>query len=181
MRHSVAVLLTSILLLGQGCADSLAYENPSTTRNLGEETPVIDPITLDLPTEPVFAGSYHRIPVTLDPSLGLEIEDLDFVVDPSAGLISVSRDRHFDPQTPSVILAVGTLEGIHKVEVFDPTGGYLGQGEFEITHEWDRDDEGPSFWLGHANHEVPVGNAIGGGPASPQNMNVSPVTGPWHV
>lgn len=84
-------------------------------------------ITLGMPREPLFVGSYHRIAVKIAKHPTITFDDLRFEVPdgPKAGLVSPSRDRLFDANRPHFLLCVGYEPGTYKLRVVHETSGTL--------------------------------------------------------
>lgn len=140
-------------------------------------------VNVKMPAEPLFVGSYAKVPVSISSASGLSLEDLDFVIPagPSGGEISLSRDDNFDPAKPDIMLLAGHQPGVYKLHVINKaTNDTLTKGEFEVTTSWPDKTLGPSLWFAGVLAEprgVP-GAAWGGGPANdPQNLNVEPALG----
>jgi hypothetical protein len=110
--------------------------------------PMRPEVNLRIPREPLFVGSYHRIPVK-HPS-HLSWEDLKFVIPagPKGGLVSPSRDRFFDPRRPHIMLLVGYEPGDYVLQVrHQTTDQLLVEGKFRVNALWQTEREGPSLWF----------------------------------
>lgn len=143
------------------------------------------PIQLHMPAEALFIGSYAHVPITIDPSTGITLEDLDFIIPDGdqAGIISLSKDQSISGDV--LMLVAGVFPGKHTIEVYEKaTGSLVGTFEYSITTEWTDIHAGPSQWI---MSEVPddpferAWGAYGGGNSGPQNLSVIPVSGTWRT
>lgn len=145
--------------------------------------PPRNPVAFQMPADPLFVGSYTRIPVKVELSSGLTMDKLEFIVDlgPAAGIVSVSPERTANPLQPMILLGAGYRPGTNYTLLAREvaTGRIVGKGQFAVTALWRNHAEGPSFWFTGATGGMPVGGfAWGGGPPSgPQNINVAPAVG----
>jgi hypothetical protein len=67
--------------------------------------PVTDEnVYLKLTHEPLFVGSFIKIPVIIKSQSGYNFDDLDFDIPdgPAGGIISLSRDKEFDINKPDI-------------------------------------------------------------------------------
>ena len=76
-------------------------------------------IRVIMPADPLYVGSYTKVPVSISSASGLTMEDLEFVIPagPIGGEISLSRDDNFDPAKPDVMLLAGHQPGVYKLKV----------------------------------------------------------------
>lgn len=149
-----------------------------TKRPLRPLLPIRFKLYARLPKEPLFVGSYHRVPVKIPSKL--KWEDIEFVVPdgPKGGLVSPSRDASFHIKKPHFMLLAGYEPGVYTLEArHRTTSALLFKGKFEVTALWKNEKEGPSFWFTGIAKSYAAGSAWGGGPAGPQNINVIPATG----
>jgi M6 family metalloprotease-like protein len=154
--------------------------NTGLSRTITPKNPLIKRrIELRLPRGPLFVGSWHRIPITLNGKLTLEEVTFAVAEGPKGGLISPSRDRSWNPKRPHLMLLVGPTPGVFTLEArLTGTNALLWQGQFAVDALWRDEAAGPSFWF--TGSEAPpyaAGAAWGGGPGTPQNVNVIPATG----
>ena len=77
------------------------------------KAPPADSVRLAIPRGPLFVGSYHRIPVLINPTSGIQFDDLEFQLPDGlkAGLVSRSRDALFNSETPVTMLCCGYEPG----------------------------------------------------------------------
>lgn len=139
------------------------------------------PVSLTMATTKPFIGSYQRVVVDLGTS-GFAMEDLDFRVTdgPDAGEFSLSRDDL--SAANEVMLLVGYQPGQHKIEVqHTPTNTLVAELEFTTTDEWNDTDATPSHWCTGPVGDFQTGYTWGGGPSTPQNVDVQPQSGPRGV
>lgn len=156
----LAILTTDALVLVDGIADLRR-----------------DPV-IDVPATPLFVGSWVELSFDLGGS-GLGKDDVRFEVPagPDAGFVSYTRVNGMGDPVP--LLAAGGLVGKHKLAlVANATATELATAEFEITDHWHDEDTGPSgFYVTNSSFEGAGG--WGGGPSTPQNLNVHPHNGTW--
>jgi M6 family metalloprotease-like protein len=137
-------------------------------------------IVLKTPDEALFVGSYAKVPVIIDPKLDLKIDDLDFKI-PSGlagGVVSLSRDRDYNPEKPDIMLCVGYEPGTHIVQALKRgTDSVVGEAKFESTTLWNDDKFAPSLWFTGIVEGYAARAAWGGGSSGPQNIDVRPATG----
>ena len=144
--------------------------------------PLSDSVTFQWPVDPLFVGSYIPIPIKIEPSSGLTMEQLEFIVDPgpAAGIVSVSPESTAATLQPMILLGAGYKPGTNYTLLAREaaTGQTVGKGQFAVTALWRHQTEGPSFWFTGATGGMPVGGfAWGGGASGPQNINVAPAVG----
>ena len=134
-------------------------------------------VSFAMPKGPLFVGSYHRIPVRFE---GIAIDKVKFVVPDgaSAGLISPSRDASDKPKRPRIMLCVGHRPGKYLIEARHvTTNAVLGEAKFVSDTIWRDESAGPTKWFSGITQGFSAGAAWGGGPNTPQNINVAPATG----
>lgn len=145
------------------------------------QKPVARPqVTMKMPKGRLFVGSYHRIPVVITPTAKLKIDSLRFEIPAGAkgGLISPSRDRLFNPEKPHIMLLVGFKPGVYELNaVHTKTNKIVATAKFSVDTLWGSEDAGPTRWFTGVVGNYSAGSAWGGGPAGPQNVNVSPASG----
>lgn len=176
-RAVLAVVLAVPVL-----AQRPAPERPQT----GAERPVFRNLYgIGFPREPLFVGSWHRLPVALH---GLKLDQVEFVVVEGArgGFVSPSLDETFDPEQPTVLFAAGWEPGIYRLEMRRRDNQQrLVSEKYEISRERQGLD-GPSIWLQGRTNEPSRGvngSAWGGGPPGVQIQNYAfqPAPAVWHV
>jgi len=140
----------------------------------------IAPLKLGMPKDPMYVGSYARIPIQINRLSGLTFDDLAFriVEGPKGGTVSDSQDATSTPARPNVVLIAGYEPGSYTFEVSRRgTSIVLGKGTFKTSVHWTGKGAGPSF-VQHGMQSVAAsGSAWGGGPSGRQNVNVAPATG----
>ncbi len=137
-------------------------------------------VQLRVPQRSLFVGSYHRIPVTIPPGLGLEFDVLRFEIPagPRAGLVSPSRDSLFNPKKPHVMLLVGFRPGVHRIlAVHSPTKAVLGAAIFKVNAQWANEDAGPTAWFTGTARSHRSGTGWLSTQDEPQNMDAVPARG----
>ncbi|WP_436499063.1 hypothetical protein [Actinokineospora sp. HUAS TT18] len=135
--------------------------------------PSIDPLTA-----PLFVGSWARLGFDLGTS-GIGVDDIHFDVPdgPDAGFVSYARFDGVGDPVP--LLVAGGLTGPHKVVMVETaTNTVLAHTEFEITDHWTDQDNGPSG-VYTTTSSFEGGGGWGGGPNTPQNLDVFPHNGTW--
>lgn len=137
-------------------------------------------VTLRIPRQKLFVGSYYRIPVAIASSSGLGFDDLRFEIPAGAkgGLVSPSRDRLFNPRKPHLMLLTGYQPGDYELNVIQTaTNVLVGKAKFSVDTLWQDEDAGPGRWFSGIVGNYNAGSAWGGGPGGPQNVNVAPAMG----
>ena len=137
-------------------------------------------VTLRMPREKLYVGSYHRIPVVIASAANVEFDELRFEIPAGAkgGIVSPSRDRLFNPKKPHIMLLVGFEPGVYELNaVHSKTNKILATVKYAIDTLWTNEDTGPTRWFTGIVGNYDAGSAWGGGPAGPQNINVAPATG----
>jgi len=147
--------------------------------------PVTDEnVYLKLTHEPLFVGSFIKIPVIIKSQSGYNFDDLDFDIPdgPAGGIISLSRDKEFDINKPDIVLDVGYKPGIYIINVLKKgTPIVISESKFEVTDIWNDEFVGPSLWFTNKGNFKSAGSAWGGGSTGPQNVNVIPAVGTRRV
>ena len=139
------------------------------------------PVTLTVTNDKPFIGSYLRVVVDLG-TTGLAFSDLDFVLPDggAAGQISYARDDQ--SATNEVMLLVGYQPGPHKLVAIDrTTNTEAAVLEFEIVDRWSDGDRSPAHWSIGELSSFTTGYTWGGGPSTPQNVDVIPQSGTRNV
>jgi M6 family metalloprotease-like protein len=139
-------------------------------------------VILKISKKELLIGSYVKVPVIIETSSGLTLDDLDFDIPAGSkgGIVSLSRDTEFDPSNPDIILCIGYKPGRYILRALRKgTTTVLSKSEFVITDIWKDKQIGPSKWFAGINKVLyPLGApAWGGGPEGPQNMNTHPAIG----
>lgn len=144
-------------------------------------------LTLEVPEQPMIVGGYQKVPVNIPSHLGLEMEDIRFVVPagPAAGEVSLSSDRGTPPGEMDIMLLAGHKPGVHELQAIEiATGDVLATEEFEVRSTWDQEQEGPPLWFaGQLDQAAGVPGAAWGGGAedAPQNVEVHAAPESWHI
>ena len=139
-----------------------------------------DPVVLKTPRRRLFVGSYAGVSVLIDPAAGIAFDDLRFEVPdgPEAGTVSLSRDRRFSTERPTILLLAGPRPGRYILQAFHvPSDSLVAEARFGVTDLWTNDKVGPRLWFDGINQRREAGSAWGGGPTGPQNVNVIPASG----
>ena len=155
-------------------------DNKDISKDDAIELNIKEDVYLKIDKKPLFVGSFIKIPVILNPSSGYTIDDLDFDIPagPEGGIISLSRDKEFDLQTPDIMLCVGYKPNIYEIKVLKKgTNTILYASKYEVTDLWKDTSLGPSLWFSDLGNFRFSGSAWGGGPGGPQNINVVPAFG----
>lgn len=139
-----------------------------------------NPVVFQVPDKPIFVGSYLKVPVRIDPKLGLTLSEMDFTVlgGLRGGAVSPSTDIEFTPERPDLMLLGGYKPGDYVLRAFKKgTTTLLGRARFTVTDRWDDPNKGPSRWFSGDVQSQSLGAAWGGGGTGPQNINVIPTLG----
>ena len=143
------------------------------------------PVLIKIPKEPLYVGTYVRVPVVIRKTSGLTMADLEFSIPAGrpGGQISLSRDITFNPAAPEIMLLAGYCPGAYTLRCSNrSTSALLAEVRFEITDQWREDLIGPNLWfngiLPGYNPEPTWG---GGSTTDPQNFNTIPATGTRQV
>lgn len=134
-------------------------------------------VRIVLPTDPYFVGSYAKIPVK---TFGIAFEDLNFTITEGApgGYVSLCRDAEFNPANPDIMICFGYQPGLYHLEVRKKsTNALIKSIEFSVDTKWSDDKKGPGLSFTGISENLSFNPAWGGGPATPQNLNVVPATG----
>lgn len=134
-------------------------------------------VSLGLSAEPYFVGSYEKIRVH---PRNIAFDDLDFNVVEGApgGYISYCRDIDFNVDAPDIMLCLGYQPGDYHLEVRKRSDGtLLNTFEFSVSTVWANEKKGPGVSFTGIAENLGFHPAWGGGPSTPQNMNVVPATG----
>lgn len=137
-------------------------------------------VTMRIPRGRLFVGSYHRIPVVIDPTTKLKFDDLHFEIPAGAkgGLVSPSQDKLFNLKKPHIMLLAGFEPGVYELNaVHSETKKIVATVKFEVDTHWPNEDAGPTRWFTGIVGNYNAGSAWGGGPTTSQNINVSPASG----
>ena len=140
----------------------------------------IPALKLGMPKDPLYVGSYARIPIQINPLSGLAYDDLAFrvVEGPAGGSVSESKDATFTPARPNVVLIAGYKPSSYTFEVSRRgTSIVLARGTYKTSVSWAQKGAGPSFVQHGLQPFASSGSAWGGGPGGRQNVNVAPATG----
>jgi len=142
----------------------------------------IENVILETPGDSLFIGSYVKVPVLINPNSGLNMEDLSFTIPegPKGGIVSLSRDRDFNPDRPDIMLCAGYEPGMYTLQALN-NSTIVGEAKFNVTDLWEDDLAGPSLCFEGAAEGFTAGSAWGGGPSGPQNINVHPALGTRRV
>lgn len=143
--------------------------------------PLVLPVRLSVGNATPFIGAYERVTVSLGTS-GLAFADLDFRLPDgdAAGTISYARDD--ESAANEIMLLVGYEPGKHKLEAVErATNTVVATLEFEITDRWSDPDRSPAHWSVGELSYFTTGYTWGGGPSTPQNVNVIPQAGARNV
>lgn len=146
--------------------------------------PLAGSVQVTLPDTAMFVGSWHYAPIQIDTASGLTLDDLEFMVDGGlkGGLVSPSLDSSFDPEKPQVLFGAGFQPGDYTLKIVKKgTDTLLGETLFGVTDIWKDSRTGPSYWFHDSPTDIVMGSAWGGGPSSPQNINVVPASGTQRV
>ena len=125
----------------------------------------------------LFVGSYSRVKVKLR---GLTMDDVDFRLPAGAksGVVSLCRDSDYNPLDPEVMLCVGYEPGDYVLQAVDKSTNILmAEEKFTVTTDWNDPKNGPSLSFTGISEELRQNPAWGGGPGTPQNLNVVPAIG----
>ena len=109
-----------------------------------------DPVVLRTPRRRLFVGSYADVAVVIDPATGIAFDDLRFEVPdgPEAGIVSLSRDRRFNIERPTILLLAGSRPGRYILQAFHvPTDSLVAEAKFGVTDLWTNDAVGPRLWF----------------------------------
>lgn len=139
------------------------------------------PIQIKINTQSPFIGTYERLVLNFG-TTGLTLHDLDFRFSngEGSGRISLSSDDESAPN--EIMLLVGYMIGKHTLEIFKKgTAGKLSVLDFEITGIWKDTNASPSHWLTGPLSHFTTGYTWGGGPTTPQNVDVHSQAGTRNI
>ncbi|MBL8007657.1 MAG: hypothetical protein JNJ56_09005 [Ignavibacteria bacterium] len=134
-------------------------------------------VTLDLSSDPYFVGSYAKIKVKLR---NINFDELDFsIVEGSpGGYISFCRDVEFDINHPDIMICFGYQPGNYHIDVRKKTdGSLLNTFDFSVGLKWEDEKRGPGLSFTGISENIRFNPTWGGGPSTPQNLNVVPASG----
>lgn len=141
-------------------------------------------VVIDVPSKPMFVGSYKKIGVKISSSSSETIDDFNFTIAAGAagGVISLCRDEFFNAASPDIMLCVGYKPGTYELIANKKSDGTeVGRHSFEVTSEWDDEKYGPSKQFIGQVQGYNAGAAWGGGPTTVQNYRTTPHSGTWRV
>lgn len=139
------------------------------------------PVTLNMSNPKPFIGTFERIQVDFGVS-GLTFDTVDIKVSDeiAGGTISYSRDDLSAPN--EIMLLVGFKPGLYKLQVTDKVSHSLvGEMEYEIVNVWTDKDKSPGHWMVGELTDFITGYTWGGGPTTPQNVDVIPQSGTRNI
>lgn len=134
-------------------------------------------VAMDLSSKPYFVGSYAKIKVK---NRKISFDDLDFSIVEGApgGYISYCRDADFDINNPDIMICFGYLPGDYHLEVRKQSdGSLLNTFDFSVGLEWVDEEKGPGLSFTGISENIAFNPTWGGGPSTPQNLNVVPASG----
>ncbi|KAH0559308.1 hypothetical protein GP486_004181 [Trichoglossum hirsutum] len=138
-----------------------------------------------------FVGSYTKAYLNLK---HISMGDLIFRIPagPKAGVISMCRDKDYNPKNPDVMLCFGFIPGTYEFQVVDKdTDICLASHEFELLTHWRSDIQGPSStFAGVLKRYLPPLRTYNFSPDGPQLLTApvvknagihAPTHNPWRV
>ena len=134
-------------------------------------------VTLDISPSPYFVGSYAKIKVKVS---RIGFDELDFIIKEGApgGYVSYCRDAEFDSNSPDIMICFGYRPGDYHLEVRKKSDGSLmNTFNFSVGLEWGDDKQGPGLSFTGICENITFLPAWGGGPSTPQNLNIVPASG----
>lgn len=134
-------------------------------------------VELNFSSDPYFVGSYKKIKVS---TRNVAFDDLDFRIVEGApgGYVSRCRDAEFNSSSPDVMVCFGYRPGSYQLEVRRISDGtVLNIFPFSIDTKWADEKHGPGLSFTGISENISYFPAWGGGPSTPQNLNVVPATG----
>lgn len=140
-------------------------------------------VELRVPKEPMYVGSYARVPVVIHKKLRLKFDDLRFGVaeGPQGGTVSESRDETFRADAPETMLIAGHKPGKYTLVATTAASGVpVAKAEFEVTVN-SPGAVGPSFVVNGASSFPQAASAWGGGPGGLQNIDINRTVGTRRV
>ncbi|MFB6454733.1 hypothetical protein ACE38W_05620 [Chitinophaga sp. Hz27] len=139
------------------------------------------PVTLTVENPKPFIGTFQRVQINFGTS-GLTLSTVNIKVSDeiAGGTISFSKDDLSQPN--EIMLLVGYKPGKYKISITDKvSNGLVGEVEYEITDVWTVPDKSPGHWMTGELIDFVTGYTWGGGPASPQNVDVIPQSGTRNI
>lgn len=134
-------------------------------------------VVLHLSSEPYFVGSYAKIKAETR-KIGFDELDFRIVEGAPGGYVSACRDRGYDSNRPDIMLCFGYRPGNYHLEVRKKAdGSVLKTFEFTVALQWPDEKRGPSLSFTGISENISFNPAWGGGPDTPQNLNVLPAFG----
>lgn len=180
MSHFTKLSMSQVLL-----AFSILIISCSVVNKKGA-SPADYQVKLIFPQNRLFVGSYTIIPVKIQATSGLTMQDLEFTVPAGAagGQISLSRDAKSDPNEQYITLLTGYKPGRYQLLVNQKsTGALLDSVGYIISTFWTDEKEGPSVWIS-GDYTLPgVRGAVwgGGSVTDPEHYNTIPISGKKQV
>ena len=166
----------------------LAYAAGCQPRPPVEKPPVVSvregDVQMRIPNEPLYIGSYLRIPYRIDPHSGIKPRDLVFSVleGEMGGVISDSIEAGGKDSSLFVMLIAGYRPGVYTLLAQNKaTDAIVGKMPFKTTVQWHAAGDGPSFVHQGMTPSISAGTAWGGGPAGRQNSGTIPASGTRRV
>jgi M6 family metalloprotease-like protein len=141
-------------------------------------------VRLLVPKDPLYVGSYARVPVEIARGVRLRFDQLRFRVaeGPPGGTVSESRDATFDPKRPDVMLIAGYQPGKYTLEALTVGSDLVvARAGFEVTVKSPAGKLGPSAVIRGRNDFRQTGAAWGGGPSGRQNVGTTPALGTHRI
>lgn len=128
------LFIASSMLLG--CRSGSSGDERDAKNHLGL------PVTFNAAN--IDVGGFEEVAVTIDPGSGIQFDDLEFVLEPTLGSISLSRSPEFDAENPTITVIAGAIPGLHSFEAMSKrTGQLVGRGHFEVQDAWIDQPDGP--------------------------------------
>lgn len=134
-------------------------------------------VNLNIQADPYFVGSYAKITVK---TMGYSFDNLEFNIPEGAkgGYVSYCRDATFNATQPDIMLCLGYAPGNYHLEVREKSSSTLIKTyAFSIATKWTDTIHGPGLSFTGISEHLSFNPAWGGGPSSPQNLNVVPAFG----
>ena len=144
-------------------------------------------LTLDVPEEPMIVGGYEKVPVQIPSSMGLGMDDIQFVIPagPAAGEVSLSKDKGSAVGEQDIMLLAGYKPGVYELHALRKSDqALLAKEKFEVRASWADERQGPPLWFaGQLDQAAGVpGAAGGGGPTdAPPNVDIYDAPDTWHI
>lgn len=139
------------------------------------------PVTLKMGNDKPFIGAYERVVFDFGTSgLNFNTVTIKLSDEIAGGLISYAKDNLSAPN--EIMLLAGYKPGKYKLTVTDNvTHAIVGELEYEITGVWTDPDKSPAHWMVGELTDFVTGYTWGGGPATPQNVDVIPQSGTRNI